>query len=259
MNLPRILRLVAVSWWLHLKMINRSVFDSVMQVVWPLFFSTTTLFIYRAAGNGNALSYAALGAGVMTIWTSITSTASNILQRERGLGTLELLVAAPTPFPASVVSIVLAVSTIGTYGMAACLLWAHFVFGVDIGVGRPAPFVLAIVTTVFSFGVLGFILAVTLVRYRGAWALGSALEYPVWLLCGFLVPASVLPGWMTPVSWLLPPSWGMRAIREAAAGRSPWTSILACSATAVVLIAVGIRLTGTLLRAARQSATLSLR
>lgn len=28
-----------------------------------------------------------------------------------------------------------------------------------------------------------------------AWAIGTALELPVWLLCGFLIPLSLLPAW----------------------------------------------------------------
>ena len=44
------------------------------------------------------------------------------------------------------------------------------------------------------------------------------LEYPVWLVTGLLVPLAVLPGWVTPVSWVLAPTWGMRALRASAFG-----------------------------------------
>ena len=37
-----------------------------------------------------------------------------------------------------------------------------------------------------------------MVRYRTAWALGTALEFPVWLICGFLVPLALLPDWVRP-------------------------------------------------------------
>ena len=74
----------------------------------------------------------------------------------------------------------------------------------------------------------GFLLAVAFVRYRTAWALGNLLEYPVWLICGFLVPLTLFPGWVRPISWVLAPTWGMRAIREAALGGPPLPDLGMC-------------------------------
>ena len=65
---------------------------------------------------------------------------------------------------------------------------------------------------------LGFLIASSFVRYRTAWALGNALEYPVWLVCGFLVPLSLFPGWVRPISWALAPTWGMARSGQAALG-----------------------------------------
>ena len=258
MTPPRALRIVLVTWWMQLKMMHRSAFDGVMQLVWPMFFATTALLIYRVAGNPDSLVYAALGASVMTIWTAISSSASGILRRERGFGTLELLVASPTPFSLTIMSIVLAVSTVGVYAIVATLLWARLVFGVNVDPAQPALFALAVAVTVLSFAVLGFILSVAVVRYRTAWALAGALEFPVWLLCGFLVPAALLPGWMRTLSWLLPPTWGMRAIRATMSGQPAWPEIASCAGSAAVYCLVGVGLTGTVLRSARRHGTLSL-
>jgi ABC-2 type transport system permease protein len=254
----RVLRLVAVLWWLQLKMMNRSAFDGLLQLVWPLFFVTTALLVYRAAGDPQALVAAALGASVMTVWTALSSSASAILRRERGFGTLELLVAAPVPFPLTVLAIVLAVTTVGSYAFVATLLWARLVFGVPVDPARPALFAVAVAVAVLAFAVLGFILSVTVVRYRAAWSLAGALEVPVWLLCGFLVPVGLLPDWMRTLSWLLPPTWGMAAVRAAAAGRVVWPELAACLASSAVGLLVGIRLTGTVLRSVRRHGTLAL-
>ena len=43
-------------------------------------------------------------------------------------------------------------------------------------------------STVVAIGMLGFLLAVSFVRFRAAWVLGNFFEYPVWLIGGFLVP-----------------------------------------------------------------------
>ena len=81
-----------------------------------------------------------------------------------------------------------AMATIGLYSLVATLLWGRFVFGIHISFAQPLVFVLAALVTAAAIGVIGFLEAVASVRYRSAWALGSALELPVWLICGFLVP-----------------------------------------------------------------------
>mgnify|MGYP003694698233 CR=1 FL=1 len=58
--------------------------------------------------------------------------------------------------------------------------------------------------------------------------LGNFFEYPVWLICGFLVPLALLPGWVRPISWVLAPTWGMSAIRESALGGTPCRTCSLC-------------------------------
>jgi ABC-2 type transport system permease protein len=111
---------------------------------------------------------------------------------------------------------------------------------------------------VVSIGLLGFLFAVSFVRWRSAWALGNMFEYPVWLICGFLVPLSLFPAWVRPISWVLAPTWGIAAIRESALGGTPWPDIGMCAALGIVYVALGILVTERLLRAARERATLAL-
>jgi ABC-2 type transport system permease protein len=252
------LRVLGVGWLLHLKMLTRSAFDGILGVVWPLFFATVAFFMFRAGGDPDSLIYAGLGASVMGVWSSTSTSAGSALQRERWDGTLELLVAAPTRFPLVVLPITVAMSTVGLYSMAATLLYGRFVFGIDVTIDQPALFLLAIPATVISIGALGFLMSVTVVRYRTAWALGSSLEQPVWLVCGFLVPLPLLPDWVHPIAWGLAPTWGMDALRESATGGSPLPELLVCVGLAVAYGAVGFLLAETVLRSARATASLSL-
>jgi ABC-2 type transport system permease protein len=74
----------------------------------------------------------------------------------------------------------------------------------------------------------GAVLGAVFVRFRYANALTNGLLYPVWLVSGILVPVALLPGWTRPVSWLLPTTWGVRAIRESLLGGDPPVAIGAC-------------------------------
>jgi ABC-2 type transport system permease protein len=253
------LRIVAIAWWLQLKIRSRSAFDGILGVLYPLFFATTVFLMYRAGGvQGQTLLAGAVGASVMGVWSSTSTSAASSLQQERRQGTLELLVAAPTSFPLLIVPITLSMATVGAYSLVATLLWGRFVFGIDIAVRRPVEFVVALLVTVLAIGVFGFLIAVSSVRYRTAWALGSALEFPVWLLCGFLVPLDLLPDWTRPISWLLAPTWGINAVRAAAEGRSGLLDISVCLGVAAVYGVVGTLLATRLINSARNRATVAL-
>jgi ABC-2 type transport system permease protein len=251
-------RVLALGWWLNLKILARSAFDGILGVVWPLFFATIAFFMYGQGSSDTTLLSASLGASVMGVWSATSTSASSAIQRQRRQGTLELLVAAPRHFSLVLLPVTVAMSTIGLYSMVATLLWGRFLFGIHVTISNLPAFALAVPITVVSVGMLGFLLSVTVVRYRTAWALGNALEYPVWLVCGFLVPLQVLPVWVRPISWLLAPTWGINAIRESALGGSPWPDLALCAGLAGVYTAVGVAFTNTVLHSARSRATLAL-
>lgn len=258
MTVARLLRVLVIGWLIHLKMLARSAFNGVLQVLWPLFFATIAFLMYGLNGNDRTLLYASVGASVMGVWSAVSTSGSGAVQRERWQGTLELLVAAPVPLATVLLPITTAMATVGLYAMVATLLWGRFLFGIDVTIEHPWLFALSVPGTVLAIGMLGFLLSVTVVRYRSAWALGNAFELPVWLVSGFLVPISILPEWVRPVSWLLAPTWGVRAIRESALGGHPLPDILLCLLLGTVYLAVGVLCAEAVLRSARRHASLAL-
>ncbi len=252
------LRLLGVSWLLNFKMIARSPFEGLGNVLYPLFFATVAFFVFDAGRGPRSLLYASLGAAVMGMWSSVSTTAGGAMQRERWWGTLELLVVTPRNFAILLLPVTLAMASIGIYSMVATLAWGHFLFGVDLSIEHPLAFGVSIVGTVLSFGALGFLFAVSFVRFRAAWVLGNLFEYPVWLIGGFLVPLFLLPEWVRPISWILAPTWGMRAIRESAMGGAPLTALAVCLALGGLYLAFGVLVADRMLRAARVSGSLSL-
>jgi len=252
------LRLLAVGWYFQFKMISRSPFEGVGQVVWPLFFATVAFFMFRAGENPRTLLYASLGSAVMGMWSATSTTAGNAMQRERWQGTLEALVATPSHFALVLLPITLAMATIGIYCLLATLALGRFLFGIQVTIEHPVAFGFAIVATVLSFGCLGFLFAVSFVRFRAAWALGNLFEYPVWLIGGFLVPLVLFPDWVRPISWSLAPTWGMNGIREAALGGSPLPDLGICLALGAGYVTLGIAVLERMLGAARKRGALSL-
>jgi ABC-2 type transport system permease protein len=254
----RTVRLLAFGWYYQFKMISRSPFEGIGQVMYPLFFATVAFFIFRASESPRTLLYAAVGSAVMGMWSATSTTAGNAMQRERWHGTLESLVATPPHFGLVLFPITLAMATIGIYCLLATLALGRFVFGIELTIEHPVAFGLGVVGAVTSFGALGFLFAVSFVRFRAAWALGNLFEYPVWLVGGFLVPLVLLPEWVRPISWALAPTWGMSAIREAALGGSPVPDLLLCLGLGAVYVALGVAMLERVLNAARKRGALSL-
>jgi ABC-2 type transport system permease protein len=240
-------------------MLSRSAFDGLLAVLWPLFFATVAFFLFGQSKSSEPLVYASLGAAVMGVWTATSVPSASALQRARWQGTLELQVAAPAHFSLVLLPMTIATATIGIYCMAGTLLWGRLLFGIKVPLEHPLLFVLSIPATLISIGMLGFLLAVCVVRYRTAWTIGAALEYPVWLVCGFLVPLSLFPGWVRPISWLLAPTWGMAAIRGSSlGGGSPLRDVLFCLTLGTGYMLLGVLLLNGVLRSARRNGTLSL-
>jgi ABC-2 type transport system permease protein len=256
--MSRALRLLLLGWAVNMKMLSQSAFDGFLGVMWPLLFATLAFFMYGHGKSGASLLYAAFGASVMGVWSSTSVAASSAIQRQRRHGLLELSVAAPAPFALVMLPVTIAMSTIGIYSMASTLLWGRFLFHIHLHLVHPLLFCVAVPATVLAIGMLGFLLSVTVVRYRTAWALGNMFEYPVWLICGFLVPLSLFPHWVRWISWVLAPTWGVSAIRHAALGGPALRDAGLCLGIGLVYATAGVLLTETVLRSARRSASLAL-
>jgi ABC-2 type transport system permease protein len=255
------MRSVRIFWTgfvLHFKNLSASPFMMMTAAIWPLVYATLAFLMFRATHQAPSLLYAALGAAVMGIWSTTATNAGGAIQQQRNWKVLELLVGAPAPLILVLAPITVATAGLGVYSIVTTFLWGRLLFGVPLHVSHAGLFLVSIPVAVLSIGLLGLVLASALVLYREASAFSQALEYPIWLITGMLIPLSLLPGWVHPIAWVLAPTWGMRAVRRAALGGDVVTPLLAC----LVLTLAYALLAGLLLRhferLARGRATLSL-
>ena len=259
MNPRRIVRLVVSDWAFTLKHTIHSGFFVLISLLQPPIFASIAFFLFREGGRPGTLLYAALGAGLMGIWSATLFGSGGMIQWERFQGTLELLIVAPRPYVLTVAGAALGVTTMGLYALVATLVWGRAIFGIPLRLEEPLAFAVAIPATVLAIAMLGVVMASTFVLYRFANALSNLLEYPIWLVTGLLVPVSLLPGWAAPLSWVLAPTWGVRALRAAAlGGESAWFAITMCLLLAVVYVAIGSIALGHFEKLARARATLAL-
>jgi ABC-2 type transport system permease protein len=254
----RVARLLGVGLKFHVKSLTLSVFFLLTSVFMPLLVATVSYYMFKAGGKPGTLFYASLGAAVYGIWSSTLFGSGGAIQWQRWQGTLELIVSAPAPFILLVLPLTVATSTIGVYSLSSTLLWGRFAFGIPFHIDHPLAFVVAVPSTILGLGLLGLLFASTFVLYRHANALSNMLEWPVLLVTGMLVPLSQLPGWSHPIAWVLAPSWGVHAIRDAALGGTPWPDIAMTLALGGLYLVLGMTFLRYFERAARKQATLAL-
>jgi ABC-2 type transport system permease protein len=251
-------RIVWVGLKLRVKEFSVSHWFLLMCLIQPVIFASIAFFLFKAGGQTGTLLYAALGAGMMGIWSSTLFGSGGALQWNRWQGTLELLVGAPPPFIVVLLPLTIATSVTGAYSLLATLAWGWAIFGIPIHFVHPLAFVIAVPAAILALGLMGLLMASSFILYRHANALSNFLEYPVWIATGLLFPIALLPGWVAPISWVLAPTWGIEAIRHSALGGDVWFPVAMCAAIGVVYFVLAGICLRIFERAALARATLSL-
>ncbi len=252
------LRIVWSGFVTNLKMLGTSSFFLLTSIVQPIVFATVAFYMYRSGDRAGTLLYAALGAGMMGVWSTTLFGSGGMIQWQRWQGTLELGVGAPPPMTLVYLPFSLANSFTGMYALAATLIWGRVFFGIPLQFVHPWLFLLALPATVIALGLMGLVLASTFILYRYANAMSNLLEYPVWIASGLVFSTSILPVWTRPISWLLPPYWGILALRHAALGGNVWLPLTLVTVLGLASFAIATVTFGIFEQKARARATLSL-
>jgi ABC-2 type transport system permease protein len=252
------MRAVITGLVMQFKMLARGGMELSGVTFWPLVYATLGNYMYRAGHQTHGLFYVTLGATMMAMWSSTAFACGGAIQRQRYLGTLELMVAAPVPFLLVLLPITLAATALGIYAFVVAILVGYLVYGIPITVVHPLLFTVSIPLAILAVGALGLLMASVLVVYRYANTIGTSTEYPVWLVSGLLVPLTLLPAWVHPISWLLAPTWGMAALRDSALGGRALFDLGMCLATTAAYAALAAVFIANFERLARRRATLAL-
>ena len=180
-------------------------------LVQPVIIAVLALFMLKDTGP-NAAMFVVVGSGLTGLWSSLLFISGNSISAERWQGTLETLVGVPTPFDVIVFGKNLANVVQSLLSMTVAYLLAALFFGYSLHIDQPLLFLVSLILSVFAFISFGLTIAPVFVMYREVQQWQNAMEYPVYILAGFLFPILLLPGWTTPISYLLPPYWAAVAL-----------------------------------------------
>jgi ABC-2 type transport system permease protein len=227
----------------------------------PIIIALLGLWMLKDKGVDAAM-FVVVGSGLTGLWSSLLFISGNSINAERWSGTLESLVAIPTPFEVIVFGKNLANVVQSLLSMVLGYFIAAFAFGYSLHIQQPLLFVISVGLAVIAFISFGLIIAPIFVMNPGVRAWQNAMEFPVYVMCGFLFPIALLPGWTTPISYLLPPYWAAVALHGTSTGGASvnetlfaWGMMLLFS---LVDLLIASRLFRMMLYKARADATLGM-
>ena len=179
----------------------------------------------RQGESANFIAFLILGQTVFSFFSTLNFRGGMAIQRERWQGTLEIVMLAPT----SRVAYLLGESVFGLLDGGWTILLALLVTAIAFGANFTAPDPLLAATvvalTLSAMVALSLFFAAFYVLTRSAGPLSFAIQTPVRFFTGTNFPVSALPSFLQAVSFALPMTYGMIAVRDVFVGDATWGSL----------------------------------
>ncbi|MHB6904021.1 MULTISPECIES: ABC transporter permease [Streptomyces] len=180
--------------------------------------SVIFLSIVRYNDRDDLVANAVIGTGLFGIWFVAVDVAGGVIQNERWMSTLDLVLAAPRAFALVVCGRILPVMLIGAFTLMESWLVATAGFGAHLSVRHPGIALAALIVTLLATACTATMLATFFVISRDTTIYQNALSYPFYILGGVVFPLSVLPDWIQPVGRVVFLSWSADLLRDSLSG-----------------------------------------
>jgi len=155
-----------------------------------------------------------LGSVMTGYWDDMLWGMGFALERERWMGTMELLFLAPVNRLTVLIGECLVLLLDSSWGVAYMLIVGLLLFGVRINCANPILTIISFVLSVASMLGIGMFFASLFVWTRGGRVLANSLQAPIYFFSGVSFPIQVLPWWCQWVSRCLPMTYGLDAFRR---------------------------------------------
>jgi ABC-2 type transport system permease protein len=255
------LRVVWTVFYMYLKQISVDAFVIFTVIVQPLIVALLALYMLRDTEGFQAI-YVIVGIAMTGLWSGTLFFSSFNIEFERWTGNLENIVGSPTHLATVIIGKTLANTTMSLSSMLVGYTLAALIFDFQLTVAYPFLFFISLLLTVLALISMGLVIAPLMSTNPGATVWANALEFPMFIVGGFLFPVLLLPIWTTPISYVLAPFWAAQALHATSSGGAPLSYVFLCWVLlfgfSVLYWFISAWLFRVLLRRAREEATLGL-
>jgi ABC-2 type transport system permease protein len=183
-----------------------------------------------------SVSYVAIGNALQSISYVTVFAVCNITGEEKQLGTLVPILSTPANRMAMFVGRGMFQIVNGIATAVIALFYAAFLFGVDFSHTDMLALGVVIVVTAFAMTGFGLMLSSVGLYLRTSMIVANIFLFIGLLFCSVNFPVSYLPGYLQPISYCIPMTFGTDAARAAVDG----SSLIGISGTVGLEIFVGL-------------------
>jgi ABC-2 type transport system permease protein len=241
--------------------IIRSHPDALMPLFTAPLFAIIFMAIVRQSGRHDLQPDALLAPVLMTLLWVALQHAGTLMAGDRWQALLEPAVAAPTSMAAVLLGRVTSLMCFGLLSFFEVWVVGKLVFGVSIPFEHPLVLVSTLLCTALAMAGLAVAFSSLLVMTRNAYTFTNSASFPLYLLGGVFVPATILPSWIQPVSTVLFVSWSsdlLRASLKDAPVQNFWPRLGMVVVLGAVTFAIGRVILHFVLRRMRANGELSM-
>ncbi len=210
--------------------------------------------------GGDFFSFVIVGIAFSDYLVSSTNTFAGEIRAAQVVGTLESLLVTPT----SIMTILFSSYMYTLLATSLRIVWyfilGAWVFGVHFQAVGPGTVLLTFLLSLLPFYGLGLLSATFILVFKQGSPISGLIAVSSGLLGGVLYPVAVLPGWLKPISALLPITHGLEAMRQVLLNGASLadirTQLLILLVFSVVLLTIGIGSIYFGLRVARKEGSL---
>lgn len=189
-------------------------------IIQPIIYTILTYMMFKNSGHENFISYVVLGTGILSLWSCICFSSAGDIERERFMGTLQVIYCTPTSFKLIMFGKILGNTLLGLVPFTISFGIVKVFFGGQVYISDPLKFVIGMLATILSFIGISLAFSAIFTLSRNSRMLMNCIEYPIYILCGVLFPIEILPRWILPLSYILSPTWAVRVLRAGVNGIS---------------------------------------
>ncbi|HWG90994.1 MAG TPA: ABC transporter permease [Candidatus Thermoplasmatota archaeon] len=175
--------------------------------------------------SGDFTTFLILGQTVFSFFTAMNWRSGFAIQRERWAGTWELILLSPVNRFAFLTGEALFGIVDSGWSVLLAMAVAAFAFGAGFTLGSPLLAFVALTLTLLAMVSLGFFFASFYVLSRSAGPLSMAIQAPVRFFSGTQFPVGALPAALQAVSYAIPITWGLGAVRATLTGEPTWSDL----------------------------------
>jgi ABC-2 type transport system permease protein len=253
----RVVHAALVMQW-HLSV--RELQNIILVVAVPLLGAALAGIVLHA-GRADLLPNALVAPTLVTTGHLSFFVASELIASERFSETLELTVAAPAPFTVLLLARVLVITGVGVFGFVETWLTIGLIAGSLVPIYHPLVLTATLLLATVAAASTAMITTGLFALRRQTRMFQNAVNYPLYVLSGVLVPVTILPVWLQPFSKVVFLYWAADLMRDAMRPEPVQDALLRMGAIVVLALLAGL-LGATILRRMldrqRQNGTLAL-